>query len=118
MLEHLKTEDFKKKVFDYEKNSEWKFEGNRPCIVDFYAPWCGPCKMVAPVLEKLADKYEGRVDIFKVDTDAESELSSAFGISSVPTIVFVPQSGDPQAVAGALTYDAFETIIRDVLKVA
>jgi len=118
MLEHLKTEDFKKKVFDYDKNSEWKFEGNRPCIVDFYAPWCGPCKMVAPVLEKLADKYEGRVDIYKIDTDAEAELSSAFGISSVPTIIFVPQNGEPQAVAGALSYDAFETIIRDVLKVA
>jgi len=116
-MEHLTLETFKTKVFDFEKNKEWKFEGDKPCIIDFYADWCGPCKMVAPVLEELSKDYKGRVDIYKVDTESESELSSVFGIRSIPSILFVPKDGQPQMAAGAMPKASFEKAIEDVLGV-
>jgi len=79
MLEHLTKETFISKVFNYETNKEWKFEGDKPCVIDFYADWCGPCKMVAPVLEELAKDFEGKLDIYKVNTEEEQELASVFG---------------------------------------
>jgi len=116
-MEHLSKETFQQKVFDYEKNKEWKFEGEIPCIVDFYADWCGPCKMVAPVLEDLAKQYAGKVNIYKVDTDKEQELASVFGIRSIPSILFVPKDGSPQMAMGAMPKEAFVQAITDVLKV-
>ncbi len=116
-MEHLTLETFKTKVFDFEKNKEWKFEGDKPCIIDFYADWCGPCKMVAPVLEELAKDYDGKLNIYKVDTEAERELSSVFGIRSIPSILFVPMDAQPQMAAGALPKNAFEKAIEDVLGV-
>ena len=89
------------KVFNYEENKEWKFEGDKPCIIDFYADWCGPCKMVAPILEELSEEYKGKVDIYKVDTEVEQELSAAFGIRSIPSMLFVPQDEQPQMAQGA-----------------
>jgi thioredoxin len=117
MVEHLTAETFKAKVFNYEANKEWKFEGDKPCMIDFYADWCGPCKMVAPILEELSAEYDGKVDIFKIDTEAERELASVFGIQSIPSLLFVPAEGQPQMAQGALPKDTFERAIKDVLKV-
>ncbi len=117
MVEHLTKETFLNKVFDYEKNKEWKFEGARPCIIDFYADWCGPCKMVAPVLEELAKDYDGKLDVFKVNTEEEQELASAFGIRSIPSFLFVPAEGQPQMAMGALPKETFVQAFKDVLGV-
>ncbi|TAJ11559.1 thioredoxin [Marinilabiliaceae bacterium JC017] len=117
MVEHLTNETFKEKVFNYENSKEWKYEGEVPCMIDFYADWCGPCKMVAPILEELAEEYDGKIKIYKVDTEVERELASVFGIQSIPSLLFVPQEGQPQMAAGALPKDTFEKAIRDVLKV-
>jgi thioredoxin len=117
MTEHLTTDAFKKTVFDWEKSKEWKYEGQLPAIVDFYAQWCGPCKMLGPVLEELSAKYEGKIKVYKVDTDAESELSGAFGISSVPSILFIPKEGQPRMALGAMPKAQLEKTISEVLGV-
>ncbi len=115
MIEHLTKETFLNKVFNYEKNTEWKYEGTKPCIIDFYANWCGPCKIVAPVLEELAKDFEGKLDVYKVDTEAEQELASVFGIRSIPSFLFVPSEGQPQMAMGALPKDTFIQAFKDVL---
>jgi thioredoxin len=117
MLEHLTKETFKEKVFNFELNKEWKFEGKTPCLIDFYADWCGPCKMVAPVLEELQKEYGDNIVIYKVNTEDERELSSVFGIQSIPSMLFVPLDGQPQMAMGALPKSTFEQAIGDVLKV-
>ena len=118
MPEELTKATFQEKVFNYEQNKEWKFEGNLPTIVDFWAEWCGPCRMVAPVLEELSKEYEGKINIYKVNTEHEQELAAAFGIQSIPSLLFIPREGQPQMAAGALPKDAFVKIIDEVLKVA
>ena len=117
MIEHLTAETFKQKVFDYEKNNEWKFEGDKPAIIDFYADWCGPCKMVAPILEELAKEYEGNLNIYKVDTEEEQELAAVFGIRSIPSLLFIPLNDQPQMAMGALPKDTFKKAFKDVLGV-
>jgi thioredoxin 1 len=117
MVEHLTKETFLSKVFNYEKNKEWKFEGEKPCIIDFYADWCGPCKMVAPVLEDLAKDFEGKLDVYKINTEEEQELAAAFGIRSIPSFLFVPASGQPQMAMGALPKETFVKAFKDVLGV-
>ena len=117
MVEHLTKETFLNKVFNYEKNKEWKFEGEKPCIIDFYADWCGPCKIVAPVLEELAKDFDGKIDVFKVNTEEEQELASAFGIRSIPSFLFVPPQGQPQMAMGALPKETFVKALKDVLGV-
>ncbi|HCY41296.1 MAG TPA: thioredoxin [Prolixibacteraceae bacterium] len=117
MLEHLTKETFKEKVFNFEVNKEWKFEGTTPCLIDFYADWCGPCKMVAPVLEELQKEYGENLVIYKVNTEDERELSAIFGIQSIPSMLFVPVDGQPQMAMGALPKSTFEQAISDVLKV-
>ena len=117
MVEHLSKESFLKKVFNYEENKEWKFEGVKPCIIDFYADWCGPCKMVAPVLEELAKDFEGKIDVFKVNTEEEQDLASAFGIRSIPSFLFVPSEGQPQMAMGALPKETFIKAFKDVLRI-
>ena len=117
MTEYLTKETFKSKVFDYEKNKDWKFEGDKPCIVDFYADWCGPCKMVAPVLEELSEAFSGKLNVYKINTEEEQELASVFGIRSIPSFLFVPVSGQPQMAMGALPKDTFIKAFKDVLKV-
>lgn len=117
MLEHLTKETFKEKVFNFEKNKEWKFEGNIPCMIDFYADWCQPCKVVAPVLEELADEYKGKINIYKVNTEQEQELAALFGVRSIPSLLFVPTDEKPQMAMGALPKDSFEKAIKDILKV-
>lgn len=114
----LTKSEFLKKIADYENSpSEWKYLGDKPAIIDFYADWCGPCKMVAPILEELAAEYEGKIDIYKVNTESEQELAAAFGIRSIPSILFVPMNGTPQMAQGAMPKSAFEEAIRDVLNV-
>ncbi len=116
-MEHLTKETFKEKIFDYESNTEWNYKGTLPAIIDFYADWCGPCKMVAPVLSELSGEYEGKINIYKVNTEQEPELSGAFGIQSIPSILFIPMGENPRMAAGALPKQAFHEIIKDVLKV-
>lgn len=113
---HLTKADFLTKVANYEKNPQtWEYLGDKPAIIDFYADWCGPCKMVAPILEQLAAEYEGQIYIYKVDTEAEQELAAAFGIRSIPTLLFVPMNEAPQMAQGALPKDAFKRAIHEVL---
>lgn len=99
----LDKKQFIEKVFDYEKNADtWKYEGTKPAIVDFYATWCRPCKMVAPILEELAEEYGDSIVIYKVDTDRQQELAAAFGIRSIPSLLFIPMQGKPQMAQGAM----------------
>ncbi len=114
-MEHLTKETFFEKVFNYEKNKEWKFEGKLPCIIDFYADWCQPCKIVAPILEELAEEYNGQLNIYKVDTEDQNELAAAFGIKSIPSMLFCPVDGQPQMAVGALPKDSLKQAIADVL---
>ncbi len=112
----LTKADFLEKVVDYENNpTEWKYLGDKPCIIDFYADWCGPCKMVAPILEELAAEYADDIYIYKVDTESEQELAAAFGIRSIPSILFVPMGEAPQMAAGALPKHALKDAIHNVL---
>jgi len=112
---HLTTQQFKEKVFNYDKNKEWKYEGNTPCIVDFYADWCMPCKRIAPILEQLANEYDGKIIVYKVNTEKEPELAGAFGIQSIPTLLFVPVSGQPRVAQGALPKETLKQAIDEVL---
>ena len=115
MSVHLNKQQFVEKVFDFETNSEWKFVGARPAVIDFWAPWCGPCKAVGPVLDELAKEYEGRVDIYKVNVDDEQEVAGVFGIRSIPSMLFVPTSGQPKMAVGALPKDALKEAIEHEL---
>lgn len=112
---HLTTTEFKEKVFNYDVNNEWKYEGNLPAIIDFYADWCAPCRMVAPILEGIAKDYAGKLVVYKVNTEDEQELAMAFGISSIPTLLFVPREGQPQAAMGALPRQTFDQAINEIL---
>lgn len=103
------------KVFNFEQNQEWKFEGDLPCLIDFYADWCGPCKMVAPVLEELSKEYAGKINIYKVDTEEQQELSAVFGIRSIPSLLFCPKNEQPQMAQGALPKNTLKQVIDDVL---
>ena len=114
-MEHLTKQTFLEKVFNFEENKEWKFEGDLPCIIDFYADWCQPCKMVAPILEELDKEYEGKINIYKIDTEAEQELAAAFGIRSIPSMLFCPKEGQPQMAQGALPKETITQAIDDVL---
>jgi thioredoxin len=116
-MEHLTKETFKEKIFDFENSKDWNYKGELPAIIDFYADWCGPCKMVSPILEDLSKEYAGRVNIYKINTEQEGELSSSFGITSIPSILFIPKDEKPQMAMGALPKNAFVSAIKDVLKV-
>lgn len=112
----LNAASFKEKVFNYEKNpNAWVYEGGRPCIIDFYADWCKPCKLVAPIMDELAEKYAGQVDIYKVDTQVERELAQVFGIRSIPSVLFCPAEGQPQMTQGALPKETYEQVIKEFL---
>jgi len=116
-MEHLTKDTFREKIFDYTAEKEWKYKGNVPAIIDFYADWCGPCRMVAPVLEKLSEEYRGRVDIYKVNTEEQQELAAMFNISSIPSILFIPMNEKPRMAMGAMGKNDFVKAIEDVLKV-
>jgi len=113
---HLTKAEFLSKVVNFEKNpTEWKYLGDKPCIIDFYASWCGPCKTIAPILEDLAKEYDGQIYIYKINTEEEQDLAAAFGIQSIPTILFCPMKGDPQMAQGALPKESFKEAITGVL---
>jgi len=113
----LTTELFKSDVFDYTTEKEWKFKGNLPAIIDFYADWCGPCKMVAPILEELSDEYKDKIVIYKVDTEVEQELSAVFQIRSIPSMLFIPMDKQPMMQAGALPKENLvEAIEKELIK--
>jgi thioredoxin len=114
-MEFLTKETFQEKVFNWEQNKDWKFEGELPCLIDFYADWCGPCKMVAPILEELAEEYKGKINIYKVDTEDQQELAHIFGIRSIPSLLFCPKDGQPQMAMGALPKETFIKAIDDIL---
>src|SRR3990170_3886673 len=117
MAENLNKESFLSKVFDYEKNKEWKYEGDLPAVIDFWAPWCGPCKMVGPIIEDLSKEYSGKVNFYKVNTDEEQELGAAFGIRSIPSLLFIPKDGQPKLAVGALPKESFKSAIEKELLV-
>ena len=112
----LTKADFLKKVMDYETNrDEWKYIGDKPAIIDFYADWCGPCRTIAPIMEELAEEYKGKIYIYKIDIDKERELAALFGIRSIPSLLFIPMKEDPQIAQGALTKAAYKKAIEDIL---
>lgn len=112
----INKQEFITQIMDFEKNpNEWIYLGNKPCIIDFYASWCGPCAMIAPILNELAEKYEGKINIYKVDTEVERELSAAFGIRSIPTLIFCPMNDNPHQFNGGMPKDEFERIIKELL---
>lgn len=115
MTEHLNKKTFLEKIFNYEQNQEWKFEGELPAVIDFWAPWCGPCRMVAPILDELSEEYKGKVNVYKVNTDEEQELGAVFGIRSIPSLLFVPKEGQPKMAVGALPKEALIDAIEKEL---
>lgn len=109
---HLTKAEFLAKVANYEANpKEWKYLGDKPAIVDFYASWCGPCKRIAPILEELAAEYGDEIYIYKIDTEVEQDLAAAFGIRSIPSLLFIPMKGDPKMMQGAMTKSGFKEVI-------
>ena len=119
MVQELTLDQFQQKVYNLSSeanaSSGLKYLGDKPAIVDFYASWCGPCRMVAPILEELAGEYEGQIVVYKVNTEKEPDLSAAFGIRSIPSILFIPMSGKPQMLQGAMPKDAFKKAIEEYL---
>lgn len=107
---------FLDKVFDYTTGAtEWNYKGERPAIIDFYATWCGPCRMISPILKDLAKEYADSIVVYKVDVDKEKELSTEMGIQSLPTIIFIPKKGQPQVIVGAADKSTFQRAIKEVL---
>lgn len=113
----MTNETFKQKVFNYDKNKEWKYDGNLPAIIDFYASWCGPCRQLSPRVEEIAKKYAGKIIVYKVDTDAEQLLAQNMGIQSLPTLLFIPIKGQPHSSLGAVPIETLEKAIHEVLLV-
>lgn len=114
-VQYLTTAAFKEKVFDYTSQDTWQYKGTKPCIIDFYTTWCGPCKRLAPIMEELAQEYKGKIVIYKVDTEQERELAQYFGIRSIPTLLFCPVGANPQIAQGALPKNTLEQAITQVL---
>lgn len=113
---HLTKEIFLKKVWNYEKNpKEWIYEGDKPCIIDFYADWCGPCRQFAPTLQTIANKYKGKLYCYKINIDEQKELASVFGVKSIPSILFIPQQGQAQMGMGNMPKETVVKAIEEVL---
>ncbi len=111
----LSDDGFKKMIFNYEVNKEWKFEGNKPAIIDFYADWCAPCRQLSPIVEEIAREYKGKIDVFKVDTEKEKLLAQKLGITGLPTLLFIPAKGKPQVTMGALPKEDLINAISEIL---
>lgn len=116
-MEFLTKQTFLEKVFDYETKEKWDFSGELPAVIDFYADWCGPCKIISPIFEELAEEYAGKVDIYKIDTEVEQELAAVFGIRSIPSVLFIPKDGQPQMAIGAMPKEEYIRAIEVVLGV-
>lgn len=114
---NLTADKFKSDIFDYTASKEWNYQDSVPAIIDFYADWCAPCKMVAPILEELSEEYDGKLKIYKVNTEIEQELAAIFGIRSIPSLLFIPVDAQPMMQAGALPKNAFKEVIeKELLK--
>lgn len=113
----MTNETFKKVVFNYDENKEWKFEGDKPAIIDFYADWCPPCRQLSPLVEEIAKEYSGKIDVYKVDTDKETTLAQALGITNLPTLLFIPAEGTPQMTMGALPKENLVKAINEILMI-
>jgi thioredoxin len=117
-MKTLSAKEFKKQIFDFERELDWKYLGKSPAIIDFYADWCGPCKALSPILEELAEEYKGKLEIYKVDTEASPDLAAAFGIRSIPSILFIPKKGAPSMAAGLIPKSNLKDAIRDLLDIS
>jgi thioredoxin len=113
-VHQLTTSEFKENIFDYMSNSEWNYKGTLPCVIDFYADWCGPCKMVAPIMDELAEELEGKVVFYKLDVDAEGEVAGVFGVQSIPSILYVPANGEPQMSVGAMEKEGYLNALNQI----
>lgn len=111
----MTSEMFKSKIMNYETSTEWNYQGDRPVLIDFYATWCGPCKATAPNVEKIAEEYDGKVDVYKVDVDQQQELAAVFGVQSIPTLLFIPKDGTPTKNVGAMSYAQLKEAVNQVL---
>ena len=114
---NMTNDMFKQLVYNYEKNKEWKYEGTKPAIIDFYATWCPPCRELSPLVEQIAHQYSGKIVVYKIDTDKEKLLSQMLGISGLPTLLFIPLKGKPQASMGFIPKEAIVKTINDVLHI-
>lgn len=114
-MEYLTNAQFRAKIFDYQNKQEWENQNDKPVLIDFYADWCGPCTMLTPILENMEKNYGDRVDFFKVDADQEQELLQAFGVQSLPTMLFIPKEGQPQMAKGAVQPDKLKQAIEEIL---
>lgn len=115
-VQELTAETFKQKVMNYDIHpNEWIFEGSRPAIIDFYATWCGPCKMLSPIIDEMSNKYDGKVDFYKIDVDKQEELAAVFGIRSIPTLLFIPKEGEPTIMQGAMSKTDMDSTIQKLL---
>jgi thioredoxin 1 len=112
---YMNNDSFKQLVFNYDKNKEWKYEGTKPAIIDFYAAWCPPCRQLSPLVEEIAKEYSGKIVVYKIDTDKEKLLSQRLGISGLPTLLFIPVKGKPQASMGFIPKETIVKTINDVL---
>lgn len=116
-MEVLNIQSFKSKVFDFEKSQDWSFAGSRPALIDFYADWCGPCRALAPVLDEVAKTFAGKLDIYKVDTEATPELAALFGVRGIPALLFIPQNGEPTMASGFVPQERLEQAVTEILGV-
>ena len=112
---YLTTEQFLARIFDYKNEKDWKFKGNKPCVIDFYTTWCGPCKRLAPIMEEMSQKYCDQVVFYKADTERERELAYVFGINSIPQVLYIPVEGKPMLLKGLYPKDEIERIIDEFL---
>ncbi|MBN2664280.1 MAG: thioredoxin [Bacteroidales bacterium] len=111
----LDSQGFITKVFDFNNSQDWHYNGTAPCVIDFYADWCGPCKMVSPIMDELAEDYEGKIIFYKVDVDQAQDVAAAFGIQSIPSVLFVPMTGQPQMAVGAMEKQGYVNAINQVI---
>lgn len=113
-VHYLSTQNFIDQIFDFRTETEWKYKGDKPAIIDFYADWCGPCKRVAPIMKELALEYKGEINFYKVNTDYEQELAYVFGIQSIPSIMFIPMEGKPHMYIGAFPKNEYIRLINEI----
>lgn len=113
-MKFLTKQEFLENIFDYENKQEWEYNGERPVVIDFYADWCAPCKMLSPIMDELSKEYDGQIDIYKVDTEEEQELAGVFGIRSIPSVLFVPKNDKPRMAVGALPKQEFVKAFEEI----